>query len=204
MPKRHQQSIAKSATGNNNPTKTTEHTHEHSELDLTHKADSQRQEEDPARRSGSDSNASNHRKGTHLHHDAIEEPAGKPPEGPDFNQDLESDNRAGENHGMRDPNVMDRSRSAYDIKELHQILADLTADEMKTIFLVAPGKQLEQGAKYIDLKHLERGEFTATASMQAEPDHYYVPKKETDYVLWNRLNQVDNPVRMDELENSEG
>ncbi|HKV59117.1 MAG TPA: hypothetical protein VJO32_12585 [Ktedonobacteraceae bacterium] len=26
----------------------------------------------------------------------------------------------------------------------------------------------------------------------------YVPKKATDYVLWNRLNQVSNPARLDE------
>ncbi|HEY4385466.1 MAG TPA: hypothetical protein VGN34_13485 [Ktedonobacteraceae bacterium] len=45
-----------------------------------------------------------------------------------------------------------------------------------------------QGSKYIDLLRLEQGAFVALANMVAEPDHYYVSKKETDYVLWNRLN----------------
>ena len=57
---------------------------------------------------------------------------------------------------------------------------------------------MEQGAKYIDLQHLEQGEFVATAGMVAEEDHYYVPKKATNYVLWNRLNQVTIPARLDE------
>ena len=57
---------------------------------------------------------------------------------------------------------------------------------------------MEQGAKYIDLQHLEQGEFVATTGMVAEEEQYYVPKKATDYVLWNRLNQVTIPARLDE------
>ena len=60
------------------------------------------------------------------------------------------------------------------------------------------GSRLEQGAKYIDLQHLEQGEFVAMADMIADEDHYYVPKKQTDYVIWNRLNQVTTPERLDE------
>jgi hypothetical protein len=32
----------------------------------------------------------------------------------------------------------------------------------------------------------------------------YVPKKDTNYVLWNRLNQVTNPARLDESETANG
>lgn len=38
----------------------------------------------------------------------------------------------------------------------------------------------------------------------ADEDHYYVPKKVMGYVLWNRLNQVSNPVRLDEIETTNG
>jgi hypothetical protein len=65
------------------------------------------------------------------------------------------------------------------------------------VMIVPVGTRLEQGGKYIDLQHLERGEFVAEANMIAGPDNYYVPKKETDYVIWNRLNQIENPTRMD-------
>ena len=110
----------------------------------------------------------------------------------DFEQDLHPNNLAG------DPSALDFSHSAEEIKGLHTRLADLTDDELKSIVIVTTGSHLEQGAKYIDLNHLEKGEFVAMPSMTAESGHYYVPKKETDYVLWNRLNQVDNPTRLDE------
>ena len=84
------------------------------------------------------------------------------------------------------------------MKELHNKLADLTDDELKNISIVPVGSRLEQGATYLDLQHLEQDPFVATAGMIAEEDHYYVPKKATDYVLWNRLNQVSNPARLDE------
>lgn len=199
MPKRHQEEQARSSTGNNNPSKTTEGTHNHSENEITHKADSRARAEDHEKRSGSDSNANKHRKGSRLHeHDrAHNQPAGHEENDVDFSHDLEPNNFAGENRG---PSTLNYSQTANDIKELHTILADLTSDERKTIVLVSEGSRLEQGAKYIDLKHLEQGEFTAKADMVATPDHYYVPKKEIDYVLWNRLNQVDNATRLDETQ----
>jgi hypothetical protein len=85
------------------------------------------------------------------------------------------------------------ARSADEIKHMHTILADLTDDELKSITVLPAGSHLQQGAKYIDLRHLEQGEFVATSDMIAGVDTYYVPKKETDYVLWNRLNQIDLP-----------
>ncbi len=199
MPKRHQQHPAKAITGHNNPSKTTEGTHYHSELDLTKKADSQERMQERERRSGSDSNANNPRKGSRVHDSNKEQKQPSHHEKyNDFSDDLEENNLAGEHHGMRDPNIVDYGRSAYDIKELYQPLADLTDDEMKSLVLVAEGSHLEQGAKYIDLDHLEQGEFTATANMIAEAGHHYVPKKEVDYTLWNRLNQVESAARLDE------
>lgn len=84
------------------------------------------------------------------------------------------------------------------MKELHSKLADLTDDELKNITIVPVGSRLEQGATYLDLQHLEQDPFVAMAGMVAEEDHYYVPKKATGYILWNRLNQVTNPERLDE------
>ena len=74
----------------------------------------------------------------------------------------------------------------------------MTDDELKNIPIVPLGSRLEQGAKYLDLSHLEQDEFTATGGMVADEGHYYVAKKATGYVLWNRLNQVSNPARIDE------
>src|SRR5205807_10123221 len=88
--------------------------------------------------------------------------------------------------------------AAHELKSMHTILADLTDDELKNITISPAGARLEQGAKYIDLRHLEQGEFVATSNMVADEVNAYVPKKETDYLLWNRLNQVEAPARLDE------
>ena len=85
------------------------------------------------------------------------------------------------------------------------ILQDLTDKDLKEELGIVPlGDRLEQGAKYIDLLHLERGEFVATAGMVADEDHYYVPKNHTDYVIWNRLRQLSNRARSDGPETQGG
>lgn len=205
MPKRNQQHPARGVTGHNNPEKTTEHVRGHSELGITHEANSQERAERREPRSGSDSNADKHRKGDQVHRQEKDQiqPAGPATATYDFNQELRPDNLAGSNYG-KGTSIVDYSRNAERIKSLHSTLADLTDDELRNINLVAEGSRLEQGATYIDLKHLEQGEFTAQANMIATPDHFYVPKKETGYVLWNRLNQVDNARRLDEADDTNG
>src|SRR5947209_2547392 len=165
----------------------------------TKKQDSQAMMEEGEKRSGSDSNANNPRKDSRLHEPAERQPAPHPARVDDFEEDLRPDNFAGANYGLLSE-PQDVGLRASDIKELYGKLADLTDDELRNIVIVPLGERLEQGAKYIDLLHLERGEFVATADMVADEDHYYVPKKHTDYVLWNRLRQVSNPARLDESE----
>jgi hypothetical protein len=228
MPKRHQQRPAREQTGRNNPQKSTvittgtpkkQETYHQQAIEhkdpartaqeaqvppeherypgLTHKADSRSMTEEQESRSGSESNAHKHRKGSGLHEKAQKQPEPHP-EGVDFDRELRPDNLAGANYGLRGQTEAVQGRPASDIKELHTRLADLTDDELRRILILPEGSRLEQGAKYIDLQHLEQGEFVATAEMVAGPDNYYVPKAETDYVLWNRLNQVTNPARLDE------
>lgn len=164
----------------------------------SHKADSRAMAEEGEKRPGSDSNANKHRKGSRIHdNDKVErQPPPHPRAVDDFTEDLNPENLAGENHG--EGLALEVGLSAADVKELRNKLADLTDDELKNIPIVPIGSRLEQGAKYIDLAHLEQDEFVATAGMVADESHYYVAKKATDYVLWNRLNQESNPARLDE------
>src|SRR2546423_4792508 len=155
--------------------------------------------EEGERRSGSDSNAKKPRKDSRLHEKPERQPEPHPVQVDDFVEDLRPDNFAGANYSLRSE-PQDIGLRAIDIKELYGKLADLTGDELRNIVIVPLGERLEQGAKYIDLLHLERGEFVATSDMVAGEDHYYVPKTHTDYVLWNRLRQVSDPVRLDEPE----
>ena len=169
----------------------------------TNRQDSRGMMEEGERRTGSDSNANNPRKDSRLHEPAERQPAPHPARVDDFEEDLRPDNFAGANYGLLSE-PQDVGLRASDIKELYGKLADLTDDELRNIVIVPLGERLEQGAKYIDLLHLERGEFVATADLVADEDHYYVPKNHTDYVLWNRLRQVSNPARLDESETTGG
>jgi len=166
---------------------------------ISKKADSQLMQERGEKRSGSDSDARAGRKQSrlHEHHRDENQPLYETLPDQDFARDLNPHEFAGENRGVNQA-VLPEARSANEIKSMHTILADLTDDELAAITIIPAGTRLEQGAKYIDLRHLERGEFVATASMVAEPENAYVPKKSTDYLLWNRLNQVDTPARLDE------
>ena len=165
------------------------------------KADSRLMEEEGEKRSGSDSDAHSGRKSSRMHENHRDQNTPQDRRDPsEFDDGLTANNLAGEDHGMSNPPPMnDQTPDA--IKSMHSTtLADLTNDELKSISIVPAGTRLMQGAKYIDLNHLELGEFTATSEAVAGPENSYVAKKETDYVLWNRLNQVDTPARLDEAE----
>ena len=77
--------------------------------------------------------------------------------------------------------------TAYDIKEAHDLLPDLSAAELQRLHVAAPGSPLVENAKYIDLRHRERGELQARAGMLGDDVHWYVLKKDIDYALWNKL-----------------
>lgn len=209
MAKKHQQRPAKEAAGRNKPGKSTEITtgtpkkqetyhvqaaeHENTgktaqdehapisrdrSMGMTHKADSRFREQEKEGRG---------------HKSTIK--ARRSQSSEEYDRDLRVSRQSG---GLDASTPEGYAYSAYDIKVLYGKLGDLTDDEMKNVMVLPTGTRLEQGARYIDLNHLERGEFVGTSDMMAEPENYYVPKKQTDYVLWNRLNQVDNPARLDE------
>lgn len=115
----------------------------------------------------------------------------------EFQHDLNPDLMAGQNIGMEAPHLEKEAPTAYNIKELHQVLSDYSSDDLKQITVLPHGSRLEQGAKYIDLMG-DRQEFTAMGNMTAEPGHWYVPKTEMDYQLWNRLKGIDDPDRTGE------
>ncbi len=163
------------------------------------KADSLLMEAEGEKRTGSDSDAHSGRKASRIHENHHDQNTPQDRRDPsEFDNDLTANNMAGANHGVANPSPTKNAQSAYEIKSMHAVLADLTDDELKSIQIVPEGTRLHQGAKYIDLQHLENGEFTATSEEVVSADHVYVPKKETDYMLWNRLNQVENPARLEE------
>jgi hypothetical protein len=113
-----------------------------------------------------------------------------------WRRDLNPNAMAGQNLGLDNPHPEQSARTAYDLKEVHDSLRDLTDDGLKQIPVLPNGARLEQGGTYIDLHDPQRKEFTATGDMQAEPGHWYVPKDSVDYQLWNRLRGVKEPERL--------
>lgn len=167
---------------------------------VTKKQDSGARLQEGAHRSGSASNAHSRRKHSRLHEQADKrQPESKPLPHDDFEEDLRPDNFKGANHGLLSE-PKDIGLRASDIKELYQVLPDLSTTELRDLVIIPVGERLEQGAKYIDLLHREQGEFTAMANMVVEDGHDYVPKDHTGYVLWNRLRGITSPARLDEAE----
>ena len=159
---------------------------------LPHEADSRALEAEGEKRSGSDSNASKHRKGSRLHEDHADQntPAPLRAMEADVTEDLTANDRAGMNIGMEGQHPEWEGQSGASVKELHTSLADLTNDQLAQLTILPEGSRLKQGAKYLDLEHLDQGEFIATAQMSVEPGQRLVAKHDTDYPLWDRLSGV--------------
>lgn len=91
-----------------------------------------------------------------------------------------------------------RGLSAEEIKELQRgSLRALTDEQLREIPVLPQGSHLRQGATYLDLSDPQRRPFTAMGGMTAEEGHYYVPKDNISYILWNLLIGVTNPERLD-------
>lgn len=113
-------------------------------------------------------------------------------------RDLNPDFLAGVNDGMLGPHAERSGHTLYDYKDIQRQLQGLSDGELKRIPVMPQGSRLEQGATYVDLYDQNAQPFTAMGEMTAGPDNLYVPKADTDYILWNRLTGVTNPERLDE------
>ena len=103
----------------------------------------------------------------------------------DFDKDL----RPHEGQGQNLPQNADTSntRSAYDLKDLHEKFPGLSSADLKNLTILPLGTKLEQGATYLDLNRLEEGEFKARADFEITDSNLLVAKTGVDYELWDRL-----------------
>lgn len=98
---------------------------------LSKKAQSEVMEAEGEKRSGSDSNAHGGRKKSRMHESHRDQNNPSPAEQyADVTNDLMARNMVGANHDVSGSVTAERGRSAYDLKELHTKLADLTDDEL--------------------------------------------------------------------------
>ncbi len=72
------------------------------------------------------------------------------------------------------------------IKEVYRLLPDWHKDELRRLSVVPRGTRLQQGDVYCDLRAPMRGELVAHGEEEVH-DELLVPKKGTDYEIWNKL-----------------
>jgi len=113
-----------------------------------------------------------------------------------YQRDLNPEAMAGQNIGLGETQPAKTAPTAYDVKPVHRRLQGFADDELKQIRILPAGSHLEQGATYLDLANLARGEFTATGNMEVGSHQWMIAKKEVPYQLWNRLLGVETPERV--------
>ena len=109
----------------------------------------------------------------------------------DFDQDLRPNEFAGENSGADTAQNEKSAPSAYSHKELHDRFPGLSSADLKNIPILPAGTRLDQGATYLDLNNIEKGEYSAVSNETVGDKDYIVPKTEVGYPLWNRLTGKD-------------
>ena len=110
--------------------------------------------------------------------------------------DLNPNRLAGQNVGPASSEREKASRTAYDIKDLHDRLHGFPDDMLKQIPVLAVGTRLKQGSVYVDLNDPQAREIRALGDMEVGPENYYVPKDEVDHFTWNRLLDIRVPERV--------
>lgn len=113
----------------------------------------------------------------------IYHPEDKHPE--PYQQDLNPDANKGLNYGKAGPPIP--TRSAYDIKELHDTLEGFSAEELKQMRVLSEGARLETDATYLNLADEDPHEIHASGDEDVGPDDLYLAKKDIPYESWNRL-----------------
>ena len=109
-----------------------------------------------------------------------------------FEPDLHPHNRAGESD-LPGPFP---TRTAYDIKTLHDRLCEVPDDILKQIPILDAGTRLQEGAVYFDLRRPEAGAFKGMNNIVVGAAEWIVPKESVDYEMWNWLIGVDDPYRL--------
>jgi hypothetical protein len=113
---------------------------------------------------------------------------------PESQHELSPDRLAGQNIGVATEEAEREAPTAYDIKDVHRSLHDLSDDDLKQVPVLCGGMRLRQGATYIDLRG-DRTPFTVTGDMAVEPNQSIVPKDRVPYEIWNRIQRPEEETR---------
>jgi hypothetical protein len=113
----------------------------------------------------------------------IYHPEDKHPE--PYQSDLAPDAGKGLNWGQAGAEMP--SKTAFEVKEMHELLSELSSDELKEVRVLCEGARLETGATYLEIIGGTRQVIQAEGAEDVEPGDVYLPKKDMPYQIWNRL-----------------
>lgn len=85
------------------------------------------------------------------------------------------------------PGHAEESFPADQLKDVVKDLPGLSGDELSRLSILEPGTALEQGGVYLDLDDRSRAPFKAIGGHRVEDGQRIVAKRDTDYLVWNRL-----------------
>jgi hypothetical protein len=110
-----------------------------------------------------------------------------------YQEDLAPDASKGLNYGLEGPDLP--TQDASNVKDLHELLSDFSAEELKQIPVQCAGNRLETGAVYLKLSAHQRYEFKAQGTEDVLDGDFIIAKKDVPFELWNRLVGIDDPAR---------
>ncbi|MGC4189843.1 MAG: hypothetical protein QM589_01235 [Thermomicrobiales bacterium] len=73
------------------------------------------------------------------------------------------------------------------VKAVRTTLPELDNAQLSRLAVLETGTPFEQGSVYLDLNDREAGPFVAIGGQQVERQQRLVPKRDTDYELWNEI-----------------
>lgn len=100
-----------------------------------------------------------------------------------------------EDHAANPLRMEKDARTAFDVKDVHRRLSNLTDNVLKQILILPEGTHLTPGQTYLDLAAPEQGEVVPGADVRAGRENRFVAKHDVDYQTWNVLLGIDNPER---------
>ena len=81
----------------------------------------------------------------------------------------------------------EESLPADELKDVVNELPQLSDDELARVSILEPGTALEQGGVYLDLDDSAGTPFKAIGGHRVEPGQRIIAKRDTDYLIWNKL-----------------
>lgn len=115
-------------------------------------------------------------------------PSGPEPVDESFAEDL-----APETPDLIRQDQAERTISGERDKRVVDALPELDNAQFARFPVLETGTPLEQGSVYLDLNDRAKGPFTAVGGMEAGRQQRLVPKRDTDYELWNEITGQEHP-----------